>query len=89
MTLDLTSENKRGKVVHVDNHTSCGCNCEVIKYCKFDEGEMPDEEHCMCIPGQTLLIFQGQGSYNEKGLCAYVCLLESVFPTVCSSVKLR
>ena len=88
MTLDLTSENKRGTVVLVLNHTSCGCHCETIKYCKLDEGEMPDEENCRCIK-QTWQTAQGQGSYNEKGLCAYVCLLENVFPTVCSSVKLR
>ena len=88
MTLDLTSENKRGTVVIVYNHTSCGCHCERIKYCKLDEGEMPDEVNCRCIK-QTWQTAQGQGSYNEKGLCAYVCLLENVFPTVCSSVKLR
>lgn len=64
---DLTSENKQDKVVMV-NHTGCGCTCEVINHCKFEEGEMPDEDNCRCIPpGPTA---QGLGGGNEKGLCA-------------------
>lgn len=79
---DLTSENKQDKVITVVNHTSCGCNCEAINHCKFDEGEMPDEDSCRCI--KTGPTAQRQGGGNEKGLCAYVCMMESVFPTGCS-----
>ena len=79
---DLTSENKQVKVVPMVNHTRCGCNCEVINHCKFDEGEMPDEANCRCI--KTEPTPQGRGGGNEKGLCAEVCMLESVFPTGCS-----
>lgn len=65
---DLTSENEGNKVVRMVNHTGCGCHCEVIKRCKFDEGEMPDEDNCRCIPpGPTA---GGFGGGNEKGLCA-------------------
>ena len=65
---DLTSENEGNKVVHMDNHTSCGCHCEVTKHCKLDEGEMPDEDNCRCIPpGPTAGRLGGD---NEKGLCA-------------------
>ena len=61
---DLTSENKQDKVVLMVNHTSCGCNCEVINHCKFNEGEFADEDNCRCIKtGPT-----ARG--NEKGLCA-------------------
>ena len=59
----LIPGNRPGKRVLI-NHTSCGCNCLVINHCKFDEGELPDEENCRCIKtGPT-----AQG--NEKGLCA-------------------
>ena len=65
---DLTSENKQDKVVLMDNHTSCDCNCKAINHCKFDEGEMPDEDNCRCIKtGPPLPVHQGG---NEKGLCA-------------------
>ena len=64
---DLTSENKGDKVITVVNHTSCGCNCEATKHCKFDEGEMPDEDNCRCIPGPTA---HPQRGGNEKGWCA-------------------
>ena len=65
---DLTSPTKQDKVLPVVNHTSCGCHCEVTKHCNFDEGEMPDEENCRCIPPG--LTAQRQGGGNEKGLCA-------------------
>ena len=64
---DLTSESKQEKVITVVNHTSCECDCEAIKHCNLDKGEMPDEENCRCIPEPTP---QSQGSDNEKGLCA-------------------
>ena len=67
---DLTSENKGDKVIPMVNHTSCGCNCEVTKHCKFDEGEMPDEDNCRCIKTGPTVTAQRQGGGNEKGLCA-------------------
>ena len=65
---DLTSETKQDKVVLMDNHTSCGCNCEVTKHCKFDEGEMPDEDNCKCIkPGPITARPRPHRGGNEKG----------------------
>ena len=64
---DLTSKTKQ-KVVLMDNHTRCGCDCEAINHCKFDEGEMPDVDNCRCIPPAPTA--QRQGGGNEKGLCA-------------------
>ena len=65
---DLTSETKQDKVVLMDNHTSCGCNCEVTKHCKFDEGEMPDEDNCKCIKtGPITARPRPHRGGNEKG----------------------
>ena len=67
---DLTSEIPDKVSFPLVNHTGCGCHCKTTNYCKFDEGEMPDEENCRCIKDQTGSTAQGQGSDNEKGLCA-------------------
>ena len=72
---DLTSKTKE-KVVLMDNHTSCGCDCEAINHCKVDEGEMPDEDNCRCIKTgptyqphsiKTGPTYQPHRGGNEKG----------------------
>lgn len=62
---DLTSETKQDEVVIKVNHTSCGCDCEAINHCKVDEGEMPDEDNCRCIPPGPTPQTGRRG--NEKG----------------------
>ena len=66
--LTTTSENKGDKVVSMVNHTDCGCSCEAINHCKFDKGEVPDEDNCRCI--KTGPTAQVVGGGTEKGLCA-------------------
>ena len=72
VTLALTSRysNRRDKVVQMVNHTRCGYSCKAIYHCKYDEGERDDPDNCRCIIVQTGSTAQGQGSDNEKGLCA-------------------